>query len=80
MENEDAEEDTEVDYSQYLNADGTQPAWLIFPIDAATGYRVDPSTGDKYDAKAGFLVEGGSSQILDPEMPVNDNLVYPPQE
>ena len=80
LENEDAEEDTEVDYSQYLNADGTQPAWLSFPIDAATGYRVDPNTGDKYDAKAGFLVEGGSGQILDPDMPVNGNLVYPPQE
>ena len=73
-------EDEEVDLSQYLNADGSWPAWLSFPIDEATGYRVDPNTGDKYDAKAGFLVEGGSSQILDPDMPVNDNLVYPPQE
>ena len=77
---EDEGEDPEVDYSQHFNADGTQPAWLSFPIDEATGYRIDPSTGDKYDAKAGFLVEGGSGQVLDPNMPVNNNLIYPPQE
>ncbi len=54
--------------------------WMDFPIDPVTGYRVDPSTGDKYDAKAGFLVEGGNSSVFDPDMPVNDNLVNPPQE
>ena len=53
---------------------------MSFPIDPVTGYRVDPATGDKYDAKAGFLVEGSSTSVMDPNMPVNDNLIYPPQE
>jgi len=66
--------------NQFLNPDGTQPVWMNFPIDPATGYRVDPATGDKYDARAGFLVEGGSTPVMDPNMPVNDNLINPPQE
>ncbi len=74
------EEDPGDDESKYLNPDGTRPAWMDFPIDPATGYRVDPATGDKYDAKAGFLVEGGSSSVFDPDMPVNNNLVYPQTE
>ncbi len=77
LEGEDTEDDSE---DKYLNPDGTRPVWMDFPIDPVTGYRVDPSTGDKYDAKAGFLVEGGNSSVFDPDMPVNDNLVNPPQE
>lgn len=70
----------EEDGSRYLNSDGTMPMWMTFPIDPVSGYRVDPSTGDKYDAKAGFLVEGSSTSVMDPNMPVNNNLIYPPQQ
>ena len=80
LEGEGTEGEPEDDESMFLNPDGTRPVWMDFPIDPATGYRVDPATGDKYDARAGFLVEGGSTPIMDPNMPVNDNLVNPPQE
>ena len=78
MEGEEPEENE--DDNSYVNPDGTIPVWMSFPIDPVTGYRVDPATGDKYDAKAGFLVEGSSTSVMDPNMPVNDNLIYPPQE
>lgn len=68
------------DENQYLNPDGTRPAWMDYPIDPVTGYRVNPATGDKYDAREGFLVEGGTTFVLDPNMPVNNNLINPPQE
>lgn len=74
------EEETEEDEDQYLNPDGTQPVWMTFPIDPETGYRIDPSTGDKYDAKAGFLVEGGSGSVFDPDVPINDDIIYQSQE
>lgn len=80
LEGDGTEGEPENDESMFLNPDGTRPVWMDFPIDPATGYRVDPATGDKYDARAGFLVEGGSSPIIDPNMPVNDNLISPPQE
>lgn len=78
LEGEEPEENE--DDNSYVNPDGTIPVWMSFPIDPVTGYRVDPATGDKYDAKAGFLVEGSSTSVMDPNMPVNDNLIYPPQE
>ncbi|MDE6924192.1 MAG: penicillin-binding protein 2, partial [Acetatifactor sp.] len=80
LEGEGTEGEPEDDESMFLNPDGTRPVWMDFPIDPATGYRVDPDTGDKYDARAGFLVEGGSTPIIDPNMPVNDNLINQPQE
>ncbi|MCM1064166.1 MAG: penicillin-binding protein 2 [Eubacterium sp.] len=80
LEGADAGEGQGGDEMQFLNPDGTRPAWMDFPIDPLTGYRVDPATGDKYDARAGFLVEGGSTPVIDPNMPVNGNLINPPQE
>lgn len=71
-------EDTE-DESKFLNPDGTEPGWMSFPIDPVTGYRVDPETGDKYDAEAGFLVEGSDGSVVDPETPINPNIVNPQQ-
>ena len=48
-------------------------AWLSFPVDLETGYRVDPATGYKYDAQEGFLVEGDES-VLGENGPVNPNI------
>ena len=80
LEGEGSGEEPEEDDSRYLNPDGTRPVWMDFPIDPVTGYRIDPATGDKYDAKAGFLVEGGSGSVFDPDMPVNNDLIFPQTE
>lgn len=34
------------------------PEWMSFPIDQATGHRVDPETGEHYDADTGDAIEG----------------------
>ncbi len=37
---------------------GTVPVWMTFPIDAATGHRVDPNTGAHIDAETGDPIDG----------------------
>lgn len=47
--------------------------WMSFPIDSASGYRVDPDTGDRYDAQTGVLIDSGET-ALGTEVPINPNL------
>lgn len=49
------------------------PAWMEFPIDPETGYRVDPATGRSYDAQTGAPIDQAES-VPDPNIPVNPNL------
>ncbi|MBR4277715.1 MAG: cell division protein FtsI, partial [Lachnospiraceae bacterium] len=49
------------------------PKWMTYPIDPATGYRVNPDNGEKYDASTGELVED-VNESMGLEVPVNGNL------
>lgn len=40
-----------------------QPAWMSFPIDPQTGYRVDPGNGNQLDAETGELITGNGDAI-----------------
>lgn len=50
------------------------PAWLTWNIDPNTGYRVNPTTGEFYDAFTGELVNT-YNEIMGSEVPVNGNLL-----
>lgn len=52
--------------------DSAQP-WKDFPQDLATGYYVDPDTGERYDPRTGILVDEPES-VVDPSLPLNPNL------
>lgn len=54
-------------------AAGTSPQWMSFPVDPESGYRVDPATGDSYDAQTGVLVGSGET-AMGGEIPVNPNI------
>lgn len=49
------------------------PAWLRFPIDPATGYRVNPATGEKFEADTGRPVSG-NVDVIGADIPTNPNL------
>lgn len=72
----------------YDNGDGTitdvtgetgskRPAWMDYPIDPATGYRVSPG-GDYVDAHTGELINK-SEGVLGDDIPVNPNIANPRQ-
>lgn len=61
------------------NAAGDVPRWMSFPVDPASGYRVDPDTGDQYDAQTGILIGSGETN-LGTDVPVNPNLENPDTE
>ncbi len=77
---EDATEDGAEGNGEGESGEGTAvPAWMNFPIDSATGHRVDPDTGVHYDPDTGEAVEGNFSP-MGSDVPVNDNLLEPPVE
>lgn len=57
---------------------GSEPAWMSFPVEEGTGYRVDPDTGAKYDPVTGDPIEGSSSPSAD--VPVNPAIMNPQSE
>lgn len=56
----------------------TQPAWMSFPVEEGTGYRVDPDTGEKYDPVTGDPISGNNSPSAD--VPVNPLIMNPQSE
>ncbi len=52
--------------------DEDQP-WKSFPQDLATGYYVDPDTGERYDPRTGLLVDEPES-VVDTTLPLNPNI------
>jgi stage V sporulation protein D (sporulation-specific penicillin-binding protein) len=60
-------------------AAGTSALWMSFPIDFDSGYRVDPATGDCYDAQTGVLIDSGETNLGD-DAPVNPNIENPDVE
>lgn len=55
------------------NNAGDAPQWMSFPVDPESGYRVDPATGDQYDAQTGILIGSGETN-LGGDVPVNPNI------
>lgn len=53
--------------------------WLNFPIDPATGNRVNPETGEQIDPETGESAEGSFSSMED-DVPVNPNMQQPVEE
>lgn len=49
------------------------PKWMTYPIDPATGYRVNPDNGEKYYADTGELVDD-VNESMGTDVPVNGNL------
>ncbi len=56
----------------------TQPAWMSYPIDPATGNRVNPDTGEQLDPNTGYPVNNFNA--MDQNIPVNDKLTNPTGE
>ncbi len=52
---------------------GEDPLWMSFPLDKKTGYRVDPATGEFYDAQTGAKIGAGETNLGN-SVPVNPNL------
>ena len=50
----------------------TSTEWLNYPIDPATGYRVNPDTGEYLDAETGVAINFSS---MGSDVPVNENLL-----
>ncbi|MGN0168294.1 MAG: peptidoglycan D,D-transpeptidase FtsI family protein [Acetatifactor sp.] len=55
------------------NNAGDAPQWMSFPVDPESGYRVDPATGDQYDAQTGILIGSGETN-LGGDVPINPNI------
>ncbi|MCD7836861.1 MAG: penicillin-binding protein 2 [Lachnospiraceae bacterium] len=72
-------EDTAQDSQNQVYTDITgettaeEPLWLSYPIDSATGYRVNPDTGEIFDAQTGEPLDGNISTLDD--VPVNENII-----
>jgi len=49
------------------------PKWMTYPVDPATGYRINPDTGEKYDAATGELATE-DNESMGEDVPVNGNL------
>ncbi|MCR4618188.1 MAG: cell division protein FtsI [Lachnospiraceae bacterium] len=49
------------------------PVWMTYPVDPATGYRINPDNGEKYDASTGELVED-VNESMGTDVPVNSAL------
>ena len=71
----DALDDEEGDEGEEEEDDplGNNQPWRNFPVDLATGYYVDPDTGDRYDPRTGMAVDSPES-VVDPSIPVNPNI------
>lgn len=53
----------------------TAPPWMSFPIDSETGHRVNPDTGEHFDALTGDPISGNNGSLGE-EGPINDNLLF----
>lgn len=53
--------------------------WMSYPIDPATGNRVNPETGKQIDPDTGAPADT-SFTAMGSDVPVNENLVNPPQQ
>lgn len=51
-----------------------EPIWKTYPVDSATGHRINPATGEHFDAQTGEPLSGNIS-TLDDNVPVNQNIV-----
>lgn len=49
------------------------PAWKSYPIDPATGYRVNPANGEKFDADTGEAING-NMEFLGTDVPTNPSI------
>lgn len=52
------------------------PTWMTYPIDSATGYRVNPDTGEQFYADTGDPVSG-NQELIDEDTPSNPALQDP---
>lgn len=51
-----------------------EPVWKTYPVDSTTGHRINPATGEHFDAQTGEPLSGNIS-TLDDNVPVNQNIV-----
>lgn len=51
-----------------------EPKWKTYPVDSATGHRINPATGEHFDAQTGEPLDGNIS-TLDDDVPVNQNII-----
>lgn len=76
----DAAEGTPATNGDGENTDGettdNTPTWMTYPIDPATGYRVNPETGEQFYADTGDPVSG-NQELIDADTPANPALQNP---
>jgi stage V sporulation protein D (sporulation-specific penicillin-binding protein) len=77
-ENSDNENTGEEEQGTYTDSTGetttAEPVWKTYPVDSSTGYRVNPTTGELFDAQTGEPLSGNISN-LDDDVPVNSNII-----
>lgn len=86
---EDALEDAGTEGGDDNNGDGegseegtgtsNRDIWMSYPIDPATGNRVNPTTGQHLDPDTGVPVENNFN-AMGRDIPVNENLINPQEE